>query len=146
MKRLFLILGFLVLIPSAVSFAQNKELKKVTFLPLWIPQPQFAGYYMAKEKGIYEKYGLDVTIINGGVADDVASSLKNGEVDFGTLFLYTGVMERSKGNSIVNIGQIFQRSGIIFVAKKKSGIKSLKDLFGFGCQFDNIGLALANNL
>ncbi|MCX6149598.1 MAG: ABC transporter substrate-binding protein [Ignavibacteriales bacterium] len=116
--------------PLVISHTQNKELKKITFLPSWFPQQQFAGYYMAKEKGIYEKYGLDVTIMNGGIEHDVATSLKSGEVDFGIMFLYTGVMERAKGTKLVNIGQIFQQSSIMFVAKKKSGIKTLKDFNG----------------
>jgi NitT/TauT family transport system substrate-binding protein len=130
MKSQFLLLGFLVLIPLDMSRPQSKELKKITFLPSWVPQQQFAGYYMAKEKGIYEKYGLDVTIMTGGYAHDVTTSLKSGETDFGIMFLYTGVMERAKGTKLVNIGQIFQRSGIMFIAKKKSGIKTLKDFNG----------------
>lgn len=109
---------------------QNKQLRKVTFLPLWVPQPQFAGYYMAKEKGIYRKYGIDADIIPGGYNHNVVSSLKNGSVDFGILFLFTGMIERAKGTRLVNIGQVFQRSGIMFIAKKKSGIKSLKDFNG----------------
>ena len=48
------------------SPASAAHLQKVTFLPQWFPQAQFAGYYTAKEKGIYEKYGLDVTILRGG--------------------------------------------------------------------------------
>jgi len=129
-KRMFFLLGFLVLLPLAVSYPQNKEQKKITFLPSWVPQSQFAGYYMAKEKGIYEKYGLDVTIMTGGYTHDVITSLKSGESDFGVLFLYTGIMERVNGTKIVNIGQIFQRSGIMFVAKKKSCINTLKDFNG----------------
>jgi NitT/TauT family transport system substrate-binding protein len=130
MKRMFFILGFLVIIPLAICRPQNKELKKITFLPSWVPQAQFAGYYMAKEKKIYEKYGLDVTIMTGGYIHNVITSLKSGEIDFGILFLYTGVMERAQGMKLVNIGQIFQRSGIMFVAKKKSGINTLKDFNG----------------
>jgi NitT/TauT family transport system substrate-binding protein len=128
--RKILLLGLVILVPLAPCRPQNKELKKITILPSWIPQAQFAGYYMAKEKGIYEKYGLDVTIMTGGVAHNVPESLKSGETDFGILFLYTGVMERAKGTKLVNIAQIFQRSSIMFVAKKQSGINTLKDFNG----------------
>jgi NitT/TauT family transport system substrate-binding protein len=85
---------------------------------------------MAKEKGIYKKYGLDVTIMSGGFTHDVNTSLEKGEADFGIMFLYTGVLNRAKGLKLVNIGQIFQRSGIMFVTKKKSGIKTLADFNG----------------
>jgi NitT/TauT family transport system substrate-binding protein len=124
-----LMFGLLIALPVTNSHAQT-ELRKVTFLPSWAPQQQFAGYYMAKEKGIYQKYGLDVTITSGGVSHDVPASLENGETDFGIMFLYTGVIKRASGAKIVNIGQMFQRSAIMFVAKKKSGINSLKDFNG----------------
>jgi NitT/TauT family transport system substrate-binding protein len=123
-------MGLLLIIPLTISHPQDSGLKKITFLPSWVPQQQFAGYYMAKEKGIYKKYGLDVNILTGGYLHDVTTSLKNGEADFGIMFLYTGVMDRAEGIKIVNIGQIFQRSSIMFVAKKKSGIKTLADFKG----------------
>ena len=129
-KRTFLLWGCIAFIPLVLCYPQNKELKRVTFLPMWVPQSQFAGYYMAKEKGIYEKHGLDVTILTGGDSHDVKASLKNGEATFGTMFLYTGVMERAKGTKLVNIGQIFQRSAIMFVAKKQSGVQTLQDFNG----------------
>ncbi|HTY37272.1 MAG TPA: ABC transporter substrate-binding protein [Bacteroidota bacterium] len=128
--RIVLLWGCLLFIPLGQSLAQNKDLKKVTFLPMWVPQPQFAGYYMAKEKGIYARHGLDVTIVTGGFTQDVLGSLKSGTVTFGTMFLYSGVMERARGTKIVNIAQIFQQSAIMFVAKKKSGIKTLQDFNG----------------
>lgn len=56
---LSVVLSFLL---SCPSFAQD-NLKKVTFVPLWKPQAQFAGYYAALEKGIYKKHGLDVAIL-----------------------------------------------------------------------------------
>ncbi len=125
-----LMAAMLALVPLSVCTAQAGELKKVSFLPAWVPQQQFAGYYMAKEKGIYEKYGLDVDIRNGGYTHNVAASLKSGDVDFGIMFLYSAVMERAKGTRVVNIAQIFQRSSIMFVAKKSSGIKSIQDFNG----------------
>ncbi len=129
-RKLFLLLSLLGLIPISINSQQKQELKKVTFMPMWIPQEQFAGYYMAKEKRIYEKYGLDVTIKSGGYKNDVVPLLINGEIDFGVMFLYSGVMERAKGLKLVNIGQISQQSDIMFVAKKKSGIKTLNDFNG----------------
>lgn len=128
LRRLFII--SLLLLSCQTAFTQEPQLKKVSFLPLWVPQPQFAGYYMAKEKGIYEKYGLDVTIINGGYNKNVPEYLSSGKADFGIMYLAPAIKERSRGVKLVNIGQIFQRSEIMFVAKKSSGIKSLADLNG----------------
>jgi len=128
--QIFLLTLFIAVLPYSICISQNKELQKVTFLPSWVPQPQFAGYYMAKEKGIYEKYGLDVTVLNGGFDKEVPELLQTGKTDFGIMLLYTAVMKRAEGVKIVNLGQIFQRSAIMFVAKKKSGIKTLKDFNG----------------
>lgn len=130
MKLKFLFLLILFLLPVKLIFSQSKEVKKINFLPMWVPQPQFAGYYMAMEKGIYAKYGLDVTIINGGYDKDVLSYLKDGKADFGIMYLSAALMENAMNSDIVNIGQIFQRSEIMFVAKKKSGINTIKDFEG----------------
>ncbi|MFH0733028.1 MAG: ABC transporter substrate-binding protein [bacterium] len=128
--KVFLMVSLLVLIPLADGYSQQQELKKVTFMPSWIPQEQFAGYYMAKEKGIYKKYGLDVTIKSSAGETQVINALKKNEIDFGVMFLFSAIMERDKGTKLVNVGQIFQRCNMMFVAKKKSGIKTIKDFNG----------------
>jgi len=107
-----------------------ETLKKVTFLPQWFPQAQFAGYYVAQEKGLYRKHGLDVTLLRGGPEKPVCRILARGEADFGTLFLAEAIQHRSGGLKLINIGQIVQRSGFILVAKKLSGIRSPQDLQG----------------
>ncbi len=127
--KVFILLAILLLLSNSI-FSQNEKLQKITFVPMWFPQPQFAGYYMAKEKGIYEKYGLDVNIINGGYSKNVFSMLKNSEVDLGILYLSEAIKQRANGNKLVNIAQLFQHSEILFVSKKTSGINSLKDFNG----------------
>ena len=130
MKIKLSVLLILVLMPALVIFPQSQPLKKVNFLPMWVPQPQFAGYYMAREKGIYEKYGLDVNIISGGFDKDVTEFLKEGRADIGILYLSAAIKKRSENTELVNIGQIFQGSELMYVAKKKSGINSLEDFSG----------------
>lgn len=127
--KVFILLAIFLLLSNSI-FPQNEKLQKITFVPMWFPQPQFAGYYMAKEKGIYEKYGLDVNIINGGYSKNVFSMLKNSEVDLGILYLSEAIKQRANGNKLVNIAQLFQHSEILFVSKKTSGINSLKDFNG----------------
>lgn len=109
---------------------QAETLKKVTFLPQWFPQAQFAGYYVAWEKGFYRKHGLDVTLLRGGPEKPVCPTLIRGEADFGTLFLAEAIQQRSRGVNLVNVGQIVQRTGFMLVAKKSSGIHSTRDLQG----------------
>jgi len=117
--------GFLV-----TSSADDTNLQKVTFLPHWIVQAQFAGFYIAKEKGIYEKYGLDVTILKGGTQYPPVECLATGKTDFASTFLSTAVEKRAEGVRLVNIAQIVQHSGLRLIARKSSGIRSVKDLDG----------------
>lgn len=126
----FCILALILLFQTQWAVSQNQSLKKVNFLPMWVPQPQFAGYYMAKEKGIYKKYGLDVNIINGSYGKDVMTYLNEGKADFGIMYLSAAIKNHCEGYDLVNVGQIFQTNEIMFVAKKKSGISSLQDFSG----------------
>lgn len=126
------ILVFIFLFLGTAQFCrpQEKALKQVTFLPSWIPQSQFAGYYMAKEKGIYKKYGIQVNFITGGYDKQVVDYLKEGKTDFGTMYLTTAIRERAGQVNLVNIGQIFQKSGIVYITRKNSGINRIEDFSG----------------
>jgi NitT/TauT family transport system substrate-binding protein len=112
------------------SIAADAEVRKVRVALLWKPQAQFAGYYIAYDKGIYSKHGLDVTLIEGG--PDVASVelLKKGDADIAILWLSSAMRQRAEGVNLINIGQIIQRSALMLVAKKSSGIQKPEDLQG----------------
>ncbi len=116
-----------LLIFSSVA-AAGVPLKRASFMPLWSTQTQFAGYYVALDKGIYKKYGLDLSIISGGPDRPAADSLMNKKVDFTVLWLSTAIQRRAHGLKLVNIGQIVQKSAIMLVAKKSSGIKTSEDM------------------
>jgi len=123
---------FFIILPACllISPAFASDLQKVTFLPQWFPQAQFAGYYTAKEKGIYEKHGLDVTILRGGPESPACRTLAQGKTLFATMFLAEAIRQSSGGPRVVNVAQIVQRSGFILVAKKSSGIQNARDLQG----------------
>ena len=104
--------------------------KKISFIPLWSPQAQFAGYYVALEKGFYLDRGLEVEILSGGPDRPADVLLKKGEADIGTLWLSEAVKKRAQGVRLVNIAQILQRSALMLVAKKSSGIRKVEDLDG----------------
>ncbi len=103
--------------------------QKVTLITHWLPQAQFAGYYMAYEKGFFRKYGLDVTIKNIDVDKPNEEELTKGNAEFITSFLSTAIMLTDKYD-LVNIGQTSRRSALVFVAKAKSGIKSINQIEG----------------
>lgn len=103
---------------------------QVSFIPQWTPQSQFAGYYVALEKGFYADRGLDVKILRGGPDFPPSELLPAGKADFGTMFLTTAIVKRAEGVRLINIGQIVQRSALMLVARKSSGIKVPADMNG----------------
>jgi NitT/TauT family transport system substrate-binding protein len=128
--RLRILFLFLIIFNFIISTCRSEELNKITFIPHWVPQAQFAGYYVAYEKGIYKKYGIDLTILKGGPDSSSAEFLEKGKADFATMWLSTAIQKRSQGLKLVNIGQIIQRSALMLVAKKTKGIHKPEDING----------------
>ena len=120
----------LFLFQRSIVFAQEATPKKVSFIPQWSPQAQFAGYYVAYETGIYRKYGIDLTIIPGGPHNPSVEFLEKRKATFATMWLSTAIERRSHGVKLINIGQILQRSALMLVAKKSKGILRPEDIDG----------------
>ena len=129
-KYFFLLLTALYLLVTPAVADQAGPLKKAVFIPHWSPQGQFAGYFVAQEKGIYKKYGLDLTILPGGPSRSPVDYLRAKKADFGSLWLCTALQKKDQGLDLVNISQIVQRSALMLVARKESGIKAPQDMEG----------------
>ena len=129
MRRLPLVLLAIVGL-NGLAGAQQQALTPVRFIPHWIPQAQFAGYYVALEKGFYREAGLDVTILRGGPQSPALTLLEKGEAEFGTSFMSSALVKRDQGAPLVNIAQMGQRSALLLVARASSGIKAARDLDG----------------
>ncbi len=139
MKRIVLSLATLALALASGGFAQ--EPVEVCFQSKWFPQAQFAGYFVAQEKGYYEEEGLNVTILDGGNVNPTVQ-VASGNCDFGTDWIANMLVQRSQGLEVVQIAQIYQDSGYRMVALSDSGIESFADLagrtvgvWGFGNEF-----------
>ena len=130
MRYLRATICLLLLLTAPALCAQEAALPEVSFIPQWSPQSQFAGYYVAYEKGFYQRRGLKVKIMRGGPNWPPSAMLAAGRADFGTMFLTAGIINRSQGVRLLNIGQIVQRSALMLVAKKARGINSPQDLDG----------------
>lgn len=130
-KILFFIFLRIVLSLSSSSFLLAQDhLSKLTFAPHWLPQAQFAGYYIAQERGFYRDEGLDVTIIHPSANLQATTLLLYGKADLISLFLVTAMAVKESGFDFVNIGQTSQHSAILIVTKKSSGIDKLEKLNG----------------
>lgn len=117
----------LALSATAMS-AQAAE--KVTLQLKWVPQAQFAGYYVAQEKGFYKDAGLDVTIKPGGTDISPVQVIAGKSADVIVNWMPDALAAREAGVPLVNISQIYDRSGMMLTCKKSSGISTPKDLKG----------------
>lgn len=122
----------LIIVLGANCFASSEPntLDKVTLIPHWIPQAQFAGYMVALDKGFYRDAGIDLTLLEGGPGKEPFGLLATGKATFCTHWLTYGIRQRAVGQPIVELAQIIQKSALILVAKKDSGIFKPQDFEG----------------
>jgi NitT/TauT family transport system substrate-binding protein len=106
------------------------ELQPVTVQLKWVTQAQFAGYYAALEEGYYEEEGLDVTIRPGGPDIVPEQVVLGGQAEFGLNWLDNTLATRDQGGQIINIAQVFARSGMTEITWADSGLEEIADLRG----------------
>jgi NitT/TauT family transport system substrate-binding protein len=109
----------------------------------WFAQAQFAGYYAAIDQGFYEDQCLEVEILEGGVDIVPQQVLASGGAEFGLAWVPKALVSREAGADIINIGQVFERSGTLMVSWADSGITSPEDWegkkvgnWGFGNEYE----------
>ena len=127
MKR-FTLLGAAALL--AISAAAAQAADKVTLQLKWVTQAQFAGYYVAQDKGFYEAEGLDVTIKPGGPDISPPQVIAGGGADVVIDWMPSALASREKGVPLVNVAQIFKKSGMMLTCRKDSGITQPADFRG----------------
>ena len=103
-----------------------QELKKVALQLSWLDQFQFAGYYMATQKGFYEELGLDVEIKPFEFGLNIPKDVNDGKIDF-AVGRETLILEKTKNPNIVALYALFQSTPLILVSTKESGINSIND-------------------
>ncbi len=107
-----------------------RKLDKVTLQLKWVTQSQFAGYYAAQQLGYYKQFGLDVSIKIGGPQVTPEQVVASGQAQIGIDWLPSLLAFRDQGTDLVNIAQMFGRSGMTEIAFKDSGINSIKKMRG----------------
>jgi NitT/TauT family transport system substrate-binding protein len=125
------------------DIAECETVDEVSLQLQWFTQAQFAGYYAALDKGYYEDMCLDVNIVEGGVEIVPQTQLANGDVDFALAWVPKALASREAGADIVNIAQIYQRSGTLQVSFVDKGITTPADFegnkignWGFGNEYE----------
>jgi NitT/TauT family transport system substrate-binding protein len=123
----------------------------VKFQMQWYIQAQFAGYYAAQDQGFYADQCLDVELVEGGVDIVPQQPLADGQVEFAVAWVPKALATREAGANIVDIAQVFQRSGTLQVSFANKGITTPADFagktvgnWGFGNEYEVFaGLAQA---
>ena len=111
---------------TSVSYASDD----VTIQLKWVTQTQFAGYYVAQDKGFYKDEGLNVTIKPGGPDIGPMQVLAGGGADVVVDWMPSALAAREKGVPAVNIAQPFKSSGMMLTCRKDRGVNSTADLKG----------------
>jgi NitT/TauT family transport system substrate-binding protein len=96
----------------------------------WVTQAQFAGYYVALEKGFYEAEGLNVTIMAGGPDIAPTQVIAGGGADVVIDWMPPALAAREKGLPLVNIAQPFKSSGMMLTCLAETGITAPADFKG----------------
>ncbi|HUP15227.1 MAG TPA: ABC transporter substrate-binding protein [Acidimicrobiia bacterium] len=128
---------------TTTTEAATGQLTPVSLQLQWVTQAQFAGYFAAIDQGFYTDAGLDVTILEGAVDIVPQQVVAAGGAEFGLAWVPKALVSREEGADIVNIGQVFQRSGTLEVSWADAGITEPADwegkrvgTWGFGNEFE----------
>ncbi|MRG54484.1 ABC transporter substrate-binding protein [Phyllobacterium sp. SYP-B3895] len=125
-KTLALSLGLAMTLMASSALAADKLVLQLK----WVTQGQFAGYYVAKDKGFYEEAGLDVEIKPGGPDVAPPQVIAGGGADVVVDWMPSALATREKGLPLVNIAQPFKRSGMMLTCRKETGITKPEDFKG----------------
>ncbi len=142
LRALTVTLAMLALITGACA-AEDDELTPINLQLQWVAQAQFAGYYAAVDQGFYADEGLDVTILEGAVEIVPQQVVATGGAEFGLAWVPKALVSNEEDAGLVNVGQVFQRSGTLMVSWADSGITSPSDWegkivgnWGFGNEYE----------
>src|SRR5690242_15914950 len=105
-------LALITAMALGLSAASAQAAESVTIQLKWVSQAQFAGYFVAKEKGFYKEAGLDVTIKPGGPDVAPPQVIAGGGADVIVDWMPSALASREKGVPLVNIAQTFKKSGL----------------------------------
>ena len=106
------------------------EMTEVKLQLQWVTQSQFAGYFAAVDQGFYTEQCLDVTILEGAVDIVPQQVVASGQAEFGLAWVPKVLASRAEGADLVNIGQVFQRSGTLEVSWADAPVETIADMAG----------------
>ena len=128
-KQNNVLLIIIIFILTSFISIQATSLKKVSLQLMWLDQFEFAGFYIAKEKGYYKNVGLDVHLKQFTPNTNILETVINNKAQFG-ISSSSLLIEKSKGKDVLLLGSIFQSSPLVLLALEDSPIKKIEDIKG----------------
>ncbi|MEQ9813108.1 MAG: ABC transporter substrate-binding protein [Azospirillaceae bacterium] len=138
MKRSLTLLATTSVLAGIAGTAQAQD--PFTIQLKWVTQAQFAGYYVAEAQGFYEDAGLDVTIQAGGPDIAPPQVIAAGGADVIVEWMPAALAARERGVDLVNVAQVFDRSGMMLTCTEESGVATPEDFPG-----NTLGVWFAGN-
>ena len=132
MSKRFKIVGLVLMVLLVGALLSASVVAQDDLIPIrlqlqWVAQSQFAGYYAAVANGYYEEEGLDVTILEGAVEIVPQQVVASGGAEFGIAWVPEVLASREADADLVNIAQVFQRSGTLEVSFVEIGRASCRE-------------------
>jgi NitT/TauT family transport system substrate-binding protein len=121
---------FIAILVTIAGRAGAAAPEPVTVQLKWVHQAQFAGFYVALDRGYYAEENLDIRLVPGGKDIQVAQSIAGGQADFGVLAAEDILINRGKGLPLKAIAAIYRRSAVVFLSRAGSGITRPQDFLG----------------
>ena len=122
--------GLVAVVTTTSTASASPKLTKVSIQLQWVPDAQFAGYFAAQDLGYYKAAGLDVKLLNGGPQIVPGQVVAAGRAEFGVNWLTALLAARDTGTQLVDIAQVFGRSGMTQLTWKSSGINTIAKMRG----------------
>ena len=128
--RMKIFRAVLLLIGSMFFGDRSLAADKIRFQLDWIIEGKHAPFFVARDKGFFQKNGLDVTLLEGKGSANSATFIDAGQADYSYGDFLTAIQVMSKGgkNRALGVGMVYNGGGFIFL--ENSGIKTAKDLEG----------------
>ena len=121
--------------PKAEGTADTASAVKLTPVKLalnWVPEPEFGGFYTARDRGLFKRSGMDVAIQGGGAGVPVVQMVASGQVDFGVAGADEILTARTRGVDILALFAVYQTSPQALMAHASRGAKGIQDILGSG--------------
>lgn len=119
----------LLLLVLGLAASPSLALDKVTFATNWLAEAEHGGFYQALADGTYARYGLDVTILQGGPQTNNRLLLASGKVEFN---LGANMIQSfdavAAGIPIVAVAAMFQKEPFILMSHPGGGLDRFEDL------------------